>query len=233
MTWYYSPLALLVAPVKYLLNQMRQLLGARDSPTQIFGGNLATLSPKYAKDEEILADILQEFQMQTTGFVSINAHAWDQDYSKITDIGVCTWREYSFKHVTKSSYHWRIRENMSLKNIYVPNEPDIFAFGSTKIINEFHIAQVIDSVLEPFIAEFPKVIVVGYDIKSTMHLLHTKWKPPESIVFLDTQKLWQIRNHHSDRVDLERALETTPAANYERRLLHNAGNNARYILELI
>lgn len=187
----------------------------------------------YTNDDQKLATLLKEAKNGTVIFASIDVHAWDLDTKKLTDIGVSTWQPDAYGRSDIKSYHWQIRENKSLKNEQTPNYPEIFTFGKTEIVGESHIAAVLDGVFEPLIDQFSRVVVVGHGINTTLTLLKNSWECPGSVIFLDTQKIWQLQHSQSIQVGLEEVLETTPQVRYNKLLLDNAGNDARFTLHLL
>ncbi|KAI0376715.1 hypothetical protein F5Y04DRAFT_285657 [Hypomontagnella monticulosa] len=127
---------------------------------------------------------------------------------------------------------------MSLINTQTTNEPDTFTFGASVVIGEAQLATCLNEFFQLWTAGNDRLVIVGHGMESTIGLLKDYWKPPASAILLDTQKIWQIQNAQQTSVTLEKALgEKGPApgldSRYNHYLLNNAGNDARFILDLL
>lgn len=234
MSWRCCLFSFLVELTVYLLNWVTVLLlGVWNTSPQIFSRNLPNSSHEYADDNKRLARIWQGSNKQPIAFTSIVVHAWDLDRSKITDIGVSIWHPESFAKFEINSFHWQIRENITYQNQHILSNPDIFTFGSTELITSTQIAAKLNDVFNSPMIGVRKITIIGHDVRATMGLLEDYWKPPDSTTYLDTQKIWQLQHQQSDQIELEKALETTSGVRFNGHLLHNAGNDARYILLLL
>lgn len=132
-----------------------------------------------------------------------------------------------------NSYHWRVKENVSLENHHELNEPDIFTFGSTSLVGQSEIRTLFDDIFESFAARNQKIVVVSHDINSMRSLLKNYWDPPDSVTFLDTGEIARLQYFDSDHCTLERALDITGITKYDKHLLNNAGNDARFTISLL
>ncbi|KAI2629334.1 hypothetical protein GGS26DRAFT_598997 [Hypomontagnella submonticulosa] len=182
-------------------------------------------------DNKKLARIWRESR-EGVVFASIVVHAWDLDHRKITDIGISIWWPRTSSELDMSCHHWQIEENKVLQNTKVPNEPDTFAFGATRVISEAEIAACLDDLFGSLVT-LNRIILVGHDVHSILKLLRKYWKPPRPTTFLDTQKIWQVQNQKAESTTLAKALDMTSAIGYNTYLLNNAGNDARLTLHLL
>ncbi|KAI1660637.1 hypothetical protein F4813DRAFT_299906 [Daldinia decipiens] len=233
MAWCGNLFTLLIKPVIYFFNQPSLLRHVRDILPRTFNNNLLKFEPEYADDSDRLGSILRESKKYATVFISIEAKVWNQDHNKITDIGLSTWYTGSFDP-GRYSHYWQVKDNLSLRNECTANEPDTFMFGSTGLVEEgADIALILDAMFKSLISQPQRVAIVGHDVHSTIGLLKTYWEPPGSIMILDTQRIWQVQYGRVDKVTLEDALDMTLGAVYNKCWLHNAGNDARFILNLL
>ncbi|KAI2608062.1 uncharacterized protein GGS25DRAFT_488757 [Hypoxylon fragiforme] len=232
MMWHYKVFRLLFWPVAYSLNKVRHLLDILHNPTEFYNHWTWPTSSPYPDDGQRLAKLWQEPTRRTIYVISIDVHAWDLDQSKITDIGLSIWYPNTHHEFDIRCFHWRIKENMSLLNRHAPNEPDTFTFGGTEFISETDIAANFEHLFSTF-AVSQNVVIVGHRINLTMRLLKNHWKPPNTMTLLDTQNIWQLQHQRLDQVTLEKALKTTLGVVYQDHLLHNAGNDAQFVLLLL
>ncbi|KAI1646701.1 uncharacterized protein F4817DRAFT_316417 [Daldinia loculata] len=234
MTWLCGIFALLIGLAVYHFNRARTLFGIRIVSTRTSSDNVPETRHKYVDDNEKLASLLRESNKHVTVFISIDVHAWELDRTKITDIGMSAWYSGGNDDNVVLSRHWQIEENKLLKDRYMLNDPDIFTFGKTELISESQIAQKIDYIFESLGAGCQRTVIVGHGIRSTLDLLEKFWEPPGSeVIILDTQIIWQLQNHQSNKVTLETALISASDLSYNVHFLHNTGNNARFILNLL
>ncbi|KAI0835245.1 hypothetical protein F5Y06DRAFT_306384 [Hypoxylon sp. FL0890] len=233
VTWYSSLSIFIVGVYNFVFNKILSVFNFwKPLHHTTFANWLCTLFNQYKDDNKRLEGICQEICEHTTVFISICVHTWDGDQTKLTDIGMSFWIPRTVESNTYSR-HWRIRENASLKSQSTPNEPDTFTFGNTDLICETEIAPLLDEFLMSMITRFEKVVIVGHGIRSTMYSLRKHWKPPGSVAVLDTQKIWQVQHQRLEKVSLEEALNTTLGVSFDTYLLHNAGNDSCFILQLL
>ncbi|OTA68094.1 hypothetical protein K449DRAFT_430210 [Hypoxylon sp. EC38] len=208
------------------------LLDIWNISSRLSRGNPLKLSIEHdVYNNRYVTSLQQELLNGKVVFVSLDVHAWDIDQDKITDIGVSIWHPRTPDGLNMLSYHWQIKDNMFLKNRYVPNEPYIFTFGNTEVVSQNQIAAILNDVFE-YSSRLGRMIIVGHDIHSTVRLLAGHWKP-ESVTFLDTEKIFQIQHRCPEKVPLKTALNTTSRVRYIESLLNNAGNDARFIIYLL
>lgn len=234
MTWYYIIPILLLWPFTYLLNKTRLLFNICNTFSRSTRNKVSVVTPgKPADDQKRLTSLLRGCKEETTVFVSVDVHIWDLDHSRITDIGISIWHPGATDYSDILSFHWRIRDNLLLKNQSVPNEPDIFTSNISRVISEGQIKACLDNIFDPLVGQFKRVIIVGHDVCYVTRLLDGYWNPPGAATFLDTQKIWQLQHRLSDNITLEEALDTTEGVRYSKSLLNNAGNDARITLYLL
>ncbi|KAI1764601.1 hypothetical protein GGR53DRAFT_305390 [Hypoxylon sp. FL1150] len=232
VAWYHYLLNLAAWPSTYTFSKIKLLLNVWHTHTWLPYGSHLRLR-QYEDDRDKLATLLTKAKTQSIMLISVDVHAWDIDQSKITDIGISTRLLGSIGELRVRSYHWQIKENISLRNKHVLNNSSIFTFGSTKIIPETQISTILNGIIEPLETRFQNIAIVGHDICFLMGLLKNHWEPPGSVILLDTQKIWQQQHARLDQVTFEEALRTTSNVEYDRKLLDNAGNDARFTLHLL
>ncbi|KAI1103474.1 hypothetical protein F4804DRAFT_228691 [Jackrogersella minutella] len=233
MTCYHSTLALLIWPVKYLYNKLKLFLDLGNALLRFARDNISTLALKQDPDDSrILASLWDESKKRVTAFVSIDVNTWAQHRNTITDIGVSIWYPDYSGNSDINSYCWQIKDNDGLENRHMENQPDIFTFGRTDIVSEAQVAGIFDDLFK-FSMAGAQVVIVGHGVRFTLGLLERYWKPPSSAIILDTQKIWQIQYQQSYQVSLEEALDMAAITTYDKNLLNNAGNDARYTLYLL
>ncbi|KAI1133955.1 hypothetical protein F5Y05DRAFT_406882 [Hypoxylon sp. FL0543] len=233
-THWHSNLIILISGLYiFILNKIKSLISlSRILNRDPFSNWLYRIFDQYVDDNRRLESISQESCERSVVFISIVVCAWDVDRTKLTDIGVSFWNPNDID-CNMYSRHWRIKENVSLENRGVPNEPDTFTFGGTNLICETEIGLLLDEFILSLNTQFEKVVVVGYATQSTLDLLREHWKPSGSVTILDTQKIWQVQHGQPGEVTLEEALATTPGLVFDKYLLRNAGNDSCFILRLL
>ncbi|OTB00170.1 hypothetical protein M426DRAFT_268194 [Hypoxylon sp. CI-4A] len=232
--WYYTALRMIGWPVIYFFSWAKLINNIWDASSRIVCVNRpGQKHHEGVNDSEILSNLWRESKNQVITYASIDVHAWDLDQSKITDIGVSTWDSNTIEQSDIVSYHWQIKDNTALKNKCIPNNPDIFTFEGTKLIDNNQVAPILDDIFEHLVAEGQKLAIVGHGIQQTIDVLKHHWQPPDSAILLDTQRIWKIQQQQSQQVTLEEALSTTSGLVYDEHLLHNVGNKARYTLNLL
>ncbi|KAI1802646.1 hypothetical protein F4811DRAFT_387480 [Daldinia bambusicola] len=228
MILYFSIVVLLVWPLTCLLRKTILFCSTRKNPS-----NSAVSHLNQHDDNKKLANIWVEVKKQPFIFASIHVNAWDRDSTKITDIGVSIWSTDTFDESDIQSHYWRVKENMFLENERGLNDPNIFTFGRTKLIHQADIKSILHGVFESPMLGGQQFVIVGHEVEFALNLIEDYWVPPRSAVVLDTQKIWQLQNHNPDPIGLKEALDTTPGTIYDRQLLCNTGNNARFTLRLL
>ncbi|KAI1480321.1 hypothetical protein F4774DRAFT_379290 [Daldinia eschscholtzii] len=187
-----------------------------------------------AKDDNTrLTESLTGSQNLPALFVTISVNTGEANSTKIKDIGISVWHTNIVEESEIESYHWRIIENMEDEHVHTISDIETFAFGDSEDIHAAEISDRLNTVLGSSVAEFSNTTIIGYDTQSMKELLRDHWRLPASVEMLDTERIWQIQHRRSDRVPLEIALDTTPGVVYEKGLLHNAGNEARFTLLLL
>ncbi|KAI4863588.1 hypothetical protein F4820DRAFT_426508 [Hypoxylon rubiginosum] len=175
-----------------------------------------------------LATLLNRSEQSTVIFVAIEAHFLDQAGVKTVEIGLSTWCPDIISSV--ECHHWIIQHDISLENGY---NSSIFQYGTTQVVTESQIKSILSRYFESLESHFTTISVVGYNIHSTLEILEKHWRVPDSTIVLDTQNIWQSLHGRTCSVPLEQALETTHGVKFSRHLLNNAGNDSRYIIDLL
>ncbi|KAI1391718.1 uncharacterized protein F4822DRAFT_193702 [Hypoxylon trugodes] len=234
MILYYGSVVLLILAIIAYNFKTSLLAYIQNTPVQNLENRRTGLALKECvNDNDSLAKLWRESNGTAVIFASIDVHTWDVDQRRITDIRVSTWCPSTNHESDIDSYHWQIEDNMALKNRNTVNNPNIFAFRATEVIRQTQISPTMDSVFKPLTTRFTKTIIVGHNIYRTVALLENHWKPPAAAEFLDTQRIWQFQHRRLDAVTLEKALQTSPEASYDKALFNNAGNDAQFILRLL
>ncbi|KAK6954854.1 hypothetical protein Daesc_004826 [Daldinia eschscholtzii] len=187
-------------------------------------------------EDKVLARVWRESGKKTTVFTSLDIRARDHDRNRITDIGLSTWYLDSGADSIDNSmdcYHWKIKGRIPLDHTSSLNHLDTFNFGTTEVISESLITRKLDSIFESLTTQFQRTVLIGHDIEPKLNLLRQYWKPPGHTITLDTQKIWQLQRGPPKDIALEAALDAMWGLKYDKHLLWNAGNGARFTMCLL
>ncbi|KAI1078646.1 hypothetical protein F5B20DRAFT_582002 [Whalleya microplaca] len=231
-SWTYLLVTTTLRPFTYIFNKMKLLPDVWNLSPKASGNSPTTAGiEQFAQENAQLAAFWKDSSNPSMIFAALDVHAWDGNREKIMEIGLSTWTPVK-AHKTQC-FHWKIEGNVELQNRYLAHDADIFLFGASEVIAEPDIEPILSSVFESLAMRFKHVVIVGHGIDSTLELLKRYWNAPMSMTVLDTQKIWQFQHQELNQVSFEKALRTTPGANYNKYVLQNAGNDARYTINLL
>lgn len=153
-------------PVVYLFRKAKSLPYVwKDSPQSPRDNNSDSSIKEWMDDSKILAELLQESSRTSIKFISIDVHACNSEPSRITDIGVSLWETGMADDSQGLSYHWQIKDNLQLSNQYALDDPNAYAFGSTKFISETEIETMLNELFKAIMARCQKILLL--DMEST------------------------------------------------------------------
>ncbi|KAI2465264.1 hypothetical protein F4781DRAFT_37599 [Annulohypoxylon bovei var. microspora] len=185
---------------------------------------------RFADQNNQLAALWQRPDRYTIIFVGIYVRICDRDPNKITEIELSTW--CPSRQSSVDCLHWKIRENIDNETSRYKGEDNFVSNDDlSKVVSESSIRSLLNHFFEVLGSHFQTISLVGHDIESVLDPLKTYWTIPESIILLDTQKIWQFQHQQTYRISLEQALYTMLGMNYKN--MPSAGNNARHILKLL
>ncbi|KAI0005783.1 hypothetical protein F4779DRAFT_33018 [Xylariaceae sp. FL0662B] len=226
--WTYLHFASIFQPFTYFLGKMKLLCDIWNTPRTSFP---STLEP-FADENTQFMELWNSPNRSGIVFAALDVHVWDRDHSKVTEIGLSTWcPDDDYNQIYCS--HCKVEDHSNLVNRFVANDPDIFIFGNTRVVDASSIGPTLDEEFRAMARHFHRIILIGYGINSTIRLLRDHWAVPNTVLILDIQKLWQFQHRKLHQVTLEDALKTTPGVTYKKHLLNNAGNDTRYMLHLL
>ncbi|KAI3318790.1 hypothetical protein HD806DRAFT_302783 [Xylariaceae sp. AK1471] len=212
--------------------KFRALRELCDSPV-----NRPWKAPKRAKtidrfrpDNDQLKALLRSRDLDSFVFVVISVLP-RKDKNCLGEIGLSIWypgQEYD----QQNSLHWVIKEERLLGERDSHDWP-IFYFGDTEYIKISEIGALLQDEISSLQHSASHVVIVGHGIERVLNWLQDFWYIPNGVKIIDTQKVWQFQHQKMGDVPLIAALETIPAQFYDKQLLGNAGNEARFTLELL
>jgi hypothetical protein len=175
-------------------------------------------------ERELLRRIWLEADSKSTAFLSID--------TEFTSKGIC---ELGIATRTKGSEtrtrHLVITSTRKLRT----KDPKPFKFGqSEEIRKEADLRPILNAALSDLQLAHDVVVLVGHDVQNDLGNLkkHCGWQVPNQIIVLDTLHIWRAWVNVPHRGNLEQALDTFALLD-DSECLHNAGNDAKYTMELL
>lgn len=176
-------------------------------------------------ERELLRRIWLEAEKTPTAFVSL-----DTEY---TPKGVCELGlAIRTKHNPITARHFIVNKTRQLKR----RQPKPFAFGSSEEVeHEGDLLALLDDTLAHLQSENHVVVLAGHEVQVELHNLRKccGWEVPSQVVVLDTLHIWRSWINVPAWGSLEQALEFFDLLGNNKGQLHNAGNDAKYTMELL
>ncbi|KAI2634052.1 hypothetical protein GGS21DRAFT_519806 [Xylaria nigripes] len=161
-------------------------------------------------------------------FVSLALQIHSREGNGITGIGLCTWPPSSsssrmsgrFWSITDAAHTGEMRNRSS-------------AYKKAVLISKSDIKVALDDAFEPLVANYQSIVLVGNHIRSQLEVLNRFWKPPRSLIILDS---YLIRQHHFESrtsASPEGATAAISQDPWDPDLSHIQGDDAQYPLHLL
>ncbi|OIW31439.1 hypothetical protein CONLIGDRAFT_631382 [Coniochaeta ligniaria NRRL 30616] len=176
-------------------------------------------------ERELLRRIWLEADAKPTVFVSVDTEYTNQG---VCELGLATRQ----KHTPTFARHFIVNSTRGLKQ----KNPKPFNFGlSEEVRHEENLRPILVDTLARLQAENEVVVLVGHDVQVELGNLrkHCGWELPGGVLVLDTLHIWRSWINVPTRGNLEQALEFFDLLKEQPANLHNAGNDARYTMELL
>ncbi|KAK9729767.1 hypothetical protein K7432_000015 [Basidiobolus ranarum] len=156
-------------------------------------------------------------------FFTIDVEMYERDHVSIIEVG---WSMYHSKRGLFKDRHFVVQENLHLRNgRYHPDNKEKFLFDES----ELGTLDEIINCLEEDLSTGPPKILIGHDLKSILEATQIVNINLESLdETLDTSDLHTVKFGGKDKPSLSRMLDDLEIDYY---CLHNAGNDAHYIME--
>ncbi|ORX95762.1 hypothetical protein K493DRAFT_351319 [Basidiobolus meristosporus CBS 931.73] len=156
-------------------------------------------------------------------FFTIDVETYERDHTSIIEIG---WSMHHSKRGLFKDRHFVIEENLHLRNgRYHPDNKEKFLFGES----ELGTLEDVIGFLEEDLSTGPPKVLIGHDLKSVLEATQIV-NPNLDCVdeTLDISDLHTVKFGGKDMPGLSRVLDDLEIDYY---CLHNAGNDAHYIME--
>ncbi|KAG1680358.1 hypothetical protein FOA52_015448 [Chlamydomonas sp. UWO 241] len=176
-------------------------------------------------------------------FVCVDLEWWEQDPSKLLEIGWSTWDSVSGAVTSK---HWICEENLATNNgRYVPNHKHDFRFGTSIVGPSKAGARALQADMDPgtWVARWqaegatastqpqPRIALLGHGMSGDLKLLDVMGVLiPPGTELIDTNCLaWGLLGGKQVQVSLRNMLGWLEVEGVTK--LHNAGNDAHFTLQ--
>ena len=234
-TWIYSSLIQTVRPVAGLAAKLGILPYSYNA---VYDRDF--LNPRYNEDEnKKLRDLWKkagnedEDENARIGFITLHIISQKDDETKIGQIGMSKWHSDGWIH--PASVHCQVEQG-TVTALNESRYPQLiatnFKFGDTEVITESDIGPWLDATFRSFQCHQDITCIVGHDIHRLLHLVQPYWKVQSGVIILDTRAIWEFQTKATQHPSFN---QTLGMVGYGRddSLLDNAGNNARFVLELL
>lgn len=220
-SWLYSSLLQIVRPITNLTTKFGTL------------ANLYTTGPSYQYSEEDntrFTDIWKETDADVV-FFSLHIVTQNDDESQIKQIGVSKWRSDSGTQIL--SLQAQVEDdNVVEKSSFPRLVVNDFMFGEAEVISESDIGAWLECTFRCLRGSQQPTYLVGYDISDVLRLVQPYWKVPGDIIIFDTRAILEFKQQARSHPSLKQTLGAI-ARGWDGSQLDNAGNCARFILELV
>lgn len=163
--------------------------------------------------------------------ISLYVHTRKDDETRIDQIGVSTW--FADKRAPMYSLQVHFEPDTNVQKSPLPQLIiSGFLYGETQVLAESDIGPWLEDTFRASRGSQPKMCLVGHDVPHLLHLVQPYWKVPDDVTILDTRAMWGFRTQTTSLPSLEETLRVIGHEGDE-SLLDNAGNSARFILELL
>lgn len=190
------------------------------------------LNTHYNEEENMrLLDVWRKGEYTETGYISLHIISQKDDETKISQIGMSKWR--SDGSTDPISVHCQVeRETTESESSSIRLIAGDFIFGDTEVITESDIGPWLDATFKSFQVHQNITCLVGHDIRHILHLVKSDWEAPSDVIILDTRAIWESQTNATQHPSFKKSLGVV---GYGRDdfVFNNAGNNARFILDLV
>lgn len=175
-------------------------------------------------ERELLRRIWLEANTTPTAFISLDT---EYTHQGVCELGIATTQKHS--HIR--ARHVVVNDSRRLKR----TKPKPFQFGlSDEVQTEGELLPILVDALASLRAENQVVVLTGHDVQVEIRNLRKccGWEVPNNVIVLDTQRIWRSWVNVPVRGNLQQALEFFNILCLKAHL-HNAGNDAKYTMELL
>ncbi|KAI1253658.1 hypothetical protein MGN70_004050 [Eutypa lata] len=190
------------------------------------------LNPHYNEAEsKRLTDVWKKTGNADVGFITLHIISEKDNETKIRQIGMTKWRSDGSTH--PASVHCQVEQGMAVSE---PSYPQLiatnFLFGDTEVIVESDVGPWLDATFRSFHCHQDITCLVGHDIHRILRLVQPHWKVQSDVIVLDTRAIWEFQHKATQHPSFKQTLEGVMGRGRDDFLLDNAGNDARFILEM-
>lgn len=199
------------------------------------------VNPQYNEEEnKKLRDVWRkahdesenENENTKVGFISLHIINRKDDESKIGQIGMSKWRSDGWTGMV--SVHCQVEQETAVsESPFLRLVPGDFIYGDTEAITESDVGPWLDATFRSFKTYQDITCLIGHDIHRILHQIQPCWKVPSGVVILDTRAIWEFQSEVKQHPPFERTLEWVMDYRLNKSSINNAGNGARFILDLI
>jgi hypothetical protein len=186
---------------------------------------------RFASDNTLLATLFRQSRTSPVTFAALYVNRHEHNVKIIIDIGLSIWTLGGHRNI--ESFHWNIQDKNESTITTPPDSTVPFEYGFSEVAKLADIGQLLQTRISTLQAHSSTICIVGHRIDSILSTLKAYWEPQIEAQVLDTQRIWQFQNQKMGEVSFEYALATAPGLSYEKSLLSNAGNDARYTMRLL
>lgn len=190
------------------------------------------IDPRYNEEENRrLVDVWKQTVNANIGFITLHVISEKGNETKISQMGMSKWRSDGWIH--PASVHCQVEQGLAMsESSSLRLIAGDFMCGDTEVIPESDVGPWLDATFRSFQINQDSTCLVGHDIHHILHLIQPYWRVPSNVIILDTRAIWESQAHATQHPSLKQTLARV-ARHIDERLLNNAGNVARWILELL
>lgn len=207
------------------------------------------LNPKYNEEEnKKLRDLwkivksenedVDEDEVAKIGFITLHIISQKDQETKIDQIGMSKWRSDGWTGMV--SVHCQVEHDCQVEHETAESESTYprliagdFLTGDTEVITESDVGPWLDATFRSFQMNQDITCLVGHDIRRILHLVQPLWRVPSDIIILDTRAIWEFQAGLKRHPSFEQTLQWITDYRLNRPSINNAGNSARFILDLL
>lgn len=226
-SWIYSSLTQTIRPIATLASRLGVLPYSYNA---VYDRNF--VDPHYNEQEnKKLIDVWGKAENARIGFVSLHIFSQKDNETKLSQIGMSKWRSGGLTQTV--SVHCQIEHGTPVSESSSPRLiAGDFIFGDTEVITESDVGPWLDATFKSFQFDQDISCLVGHDIRHILHLVKSDWEVPGDVVILDTRAIWESQAKATQHPSFDRTLRRV-GHDRDGSVLNNAGNNARFVLELL
>lgn len=227
-SWMYSSLILAARPIANLASKLRIL---PHSYNVIYDRDF--LDSQYNEGENNkLITVRKQAENARIGFISLHLTNQKNNETKISHIGMSKRRFDGWTGIV--SVHCQVEQETAVSESPYPRLiAGDFMFGDTEVIIESDVGPWLDATFRSFQINQDITCLLGHDIRRTLHLIQPYWNVPSDVIILDTRAIWEFQTRATEHPTFEQTMEQVADYRRNESAISNAGNSARFLLDLI